>query len=187
MGGRSACPMLTGDAVRRNAERCRAKTAAPPNASPDYDDLKSLRHTESAVLVCFNVPPRSPLEQPLILIVDDFPDALEIYQSYLTFKGYRVITATSGAEAISLVRDQRPALIFMDLQMAEMTGTTAMLQIRADAIGDAAAPIIALTAHALDEQRVAALVAGFDEVIPKPCLPDQLATAIDRLLARPVV
>jgi CheY-like chemotaxis protein len=123
------------------------------------------------------------LAKPLILIVDDFPDALDIYQSYLSFKGHRVITAASGAEAIALVREQRPALIFMDLQMAEMTGTTAMLQIRADAAAHANVPIIALTAHALEEQRVAALAAGFDEVIPKPCLPDQLAAAIDRLLA----
>jgi CheY-like chemotaxis protein len=136
------------------------------------------------MLACFNVPSRSPLEKPLILIVDDFPDALEIYGTYLSFHGYRVITATSGAEAIAVARDQRPALIFMDLQMGEMTGTTAMLNIRADADGNSAVPIIALTAHALEAERVAALAAGFDEVIPKPCLPNELAMAIDRLLAQ---
>jgi DNA-binding response OmpR family regulator len=47
-----------------------------------------------------------------------------------------------------------------------------------------AVPIVALTAHALEAERVAALTAGFDEVIPKPCLPDELAAAIDRLLAQ---
>jgi CheY-like chemotaxis protein len=47
-------------------------------------------------------------------------------------------------------------------------------------------PIIAFTAHALEDERVNALRDGFDEVISKPCLPDDLVAAIDRLLAREV-
>jgi CheY-like chemotaxis protein len=119
---------------------------------------------------------------PLVLIVDDFDDALEIYAQYLTFKGYRVLTATNGADAIVAARVHRPALIFMDLRMAVMTGTEAMLLLRSDP-AFSRVPIIALTAHALEEERVEALAAGFDEVIPKPCLPDELTAAVDRLLA----
>lgn len=125
-----------------------------------------------------------PPETPSILIVDDFADAIEIYQQYLTFKGYRVLTAASGEDAIEVARAQRPALIFMDLRMAVMTGTEAMRQLRTDP-AFSGVPIIAFTAHALYDERAKALAAGFDEVIPKPCLPDELVAAVDRLLATP--
>ena len=121
-------------------------------------------------------------QAPLVLIVDDFDDALDIYQQYLTFKGYRVLTASSGAEAIATARQHNPALILMDLSMAVMTGTEAMRILRNDAMFSLV-PIVAFTAHALEDERVTALRAGFDEVIPKPCLPDELVTAVERLLA----
>jgi two-component system, cell cycle response regulator DivK len=124
------------------------------------------------------VPPSS---SPLILIVDDFEDALDIYREYLSFKGFRVATASSGLEAITTALTERPALILMDLRMAHMTGAEAMHALRADPDFQAV-PIIAFTAHALDEERRAALQAGFDDLIPKPCLPDELLAAVNRLL-----
>jgi CheY-like chemotaxis protein len=105
-----------------------------------------------------------------------------MYEEYLTFRGYRVVTASSGAEAISLARSAHPTLILMDLQMAGMTGTQALQILRADP-ANAGVQIVALTAHALDGHRRAALAAGFDDVLAKPCLPDDLVAAIDRLLA----
>lgn len=127
-----------------------------------------------------------PAEAPLVLIVDDFDDALEIYEQFLTFKGYRVATASDGPTAIAKARALRPALIFMDLRMASMNGTEAMRLLREDA-AFSLVPIVALTAHALDCERAQALADGFDEVISKPCLPDELAAAVDRLLAVPRV
>jgi two-component system, cell cycle response regulator DivK len=121
---------------------------------------------------------------PIILIVDDFDDALDIYQQYLTFKGYHVITARSGQEAIDAARRRRPAVIFMDLSMAVMTGTEAMRVLRSDATFSHV-PIVAFTAHALQDERLTALHAGFDEVLAKPCLPDELVAAVARLLATP--
>jgi CheY-like chemotaxis protein len=107
----------------------------------------------------------------------------DVSSHFLRFKGYRVVTATDGPSAIEIAISQRPALILMDLQMGGMTGTQAMQVLRAD-VGFDTVPIIAFTAHALEEQRVAALNAGFDEVLSKPCLPDVLASVVDRLLAR---
>jgi DNA-binding response OmpR family regulator len=66
--------------------------------------------------------------------------------------------------------------------MAVMNGTDAMRVLRSDP-SFAHVPIIALTAQALDGERRAALAAGFDEVIAKPCLPDDLARAVKRILA----
>ena len=123
-------------------------------------------------------------QRPLVLIVDDFDDARDIYEQYLTFKGYRVLTAASGAEAIAVARAERPSVILMDLRMMAMTGTEAMKVLRLDP-AFSQVPIVAFTAHALDEEKTIALAAGFDGVIPKPCLPDELMAAIDRLLAGP--
>ena len=120
---------------------------------------------------------------PQILIVDDFNDALDMYREYLTFKGFRVLTARSGAECLAVAREQRPAVIFLDIRMSLMTGTETVQILRADP-AFRATPIVALTAYALEDERVAALLAGFDEVITKPCLPDDLVAAVERLISQ---
>jgi CheY-like chemotaxis protein len=119
---------------------------------------------------------------PLILLVDDYDDALEIYETYLTFYGYRVHTARNGEEAVAAAQACEPSLILMDLRMPILDGTHALRRIRKiAALVDV--PVIALTAHALDEERVKALAEGFDAVIAKPCLPDELLRAVQRALA----
>ena len=119
----------------------------------------------------------------LILLVDDFDDALDIYATYLRHKGYQVEVATSGLEAVTKAGQLLPALILMDLRMPGLDGTGALKRLRSDPRFDAT-PIIALTAHALDEQRGQALAAGFDAVIAKPCLPDDLEAAISSFLEK---
>ena len=114
---------------------------------------------------------------PLILLVDDFDDALDVYATYLTHKGYQVDVATNGEEAVAMAEQRPPALILMDLSMPILDGTAALKRLRSDP-RFTSTPILALTAHALDEQRRFALAAGFDAVIAKPCLPDDLVTAI---------
>lgn len=104
-----------------------------------------------------------------------------MYQEYLTFRGYRVIVARNGQEAIAQAQAHRPDLIMMDIRMPVMTGDDAVRVLRSDP-SLAGIPIIALTAHALEDERLRALAAGFDELIAKPCLPDQLALAVERIL-----
>jgi len=116
-----------------------------------------------------------------ILLVDDFEDGLDLYQEYLTYRGYRVIVARSGEEAVAQAHAHRPDLIMMDVRMPRMTGTEAMQILRTDpTFGHV--PIVALTAHAMEDERSAALAAGFDELIAKPCLPDQLVRAVERIV-----
>jgi two-component system, cell cycle response regulator DivK len=124
--------------------------------------------------------------RPTIMIVDDFEDARDIYREYLTFKGYQVVLASNGFEAVQLARNERPSIIFMDLRMPGMTGAEALQELRSDE-QLRGVPIIAFTAHALEAERVGALLDGFDEVIAKPCLPDELLAAIERLLSPPSV
>jgi len=116
-----------------------------------------------------------------ILLVDDYADAADMYAEYLIFNGYTVTVARSGQEAVDLAHTERPALILMDLEMSGMSGTQAMHLIRTDdALGDT--PIVALTAHVFASERDEALREGFDEFIPKPCLPDVLLATVERLL-----
>ena len=107
-----------------------------------------------------------------------------MYEEYLTYRGYQVVVARSGEEAIRQARLHRPDVILLDLRMPGMTGTDALRELRSDPSFHHT-PIVALTAHALEGERVAALIAGFDDLIPKPCLPDQLAIAVERILATP--
>ncbi len=116
-----------------------------------------------------------------ILLVDDFEDGLDMYQEYLTYRGYHVLVARNGEEAISQARAHRPDVILLDIRMPGMTGTDAMRVMRSDP-SVRRVPIIALTAQAFDGERIAALAAGFDELIPKPCLPDELVLALERIL-----
>jgi DNA-binding response OmpR family regulator len=120
-------------------------------------------------------------EGALILLVDDFEDALDIYREYLVYRGFRVIVARDGAEAVAMAREKRPDLILLDLRMPVLSGLDAVRLLRSDRAFDAC-PVVALTAHALEEERLEALRAGFDEVIAKPCLPDELAESAARIL-----
>jgi len=118
----------------------------------------------------------------LVLLVDDYADNLDLYAEYLALYGYPVIVARNGSDAVSLARAERPALILMDLEMPGMSGIDALRILRTD---DTLAPtfIVALTAHALHREIAEARREGFDEVISKPCLPDDLLAAVERLLA----
>jgi two-component system, cell cycle response regulator DivK len=116
-----------------------------------------------------------------ILLVDDFEDGLEMYEEYLVYRGFQVTVARDGEEAVAKARSHRPDVILLDLRMPGLTGTEAMQILRADQ-SFANTPILALTAHAMDEERRVALGAGFDEVIAKPCLPDALVTTLERVL-----
>jgi CheY-like chemotaxis protein len=122
-------------------------------------------------------------DSSLILLVDDFEDALDIYGQYLTYVGRRVVVARSGGEALAIARNQRPDVILLDISMPGLTGLDVVRILRADRTFDST-PIVALTARALDSERLEALKAGFDAVIPKPCLPDQLAAGVAKILDR---
>jgi CheY-like chemotaxis protein len=120
---------------------------------------------------------------PLILLVDDFEDATDIYATCLRHVGYDVECAASGLAALAAARARRPDLILLDIRMPGMSGTEVMTTLRRDA-DFRAVPIVALTAHAFDNERDAALAAGFDAVIAKPCLPDALLALVEDVLRR---
>jgi two-component system, cell cycle response regulator DivK len=120
-------------------------------------------------------------DSPLILVVDDYQDAREMYAEYLQFSGYRVAEARNGNEAVEQARALKPNLILMDLSLPGMDGWEATRVLKAD---DATKhiPIVALTGHALAGASEGAKRAGCDSFVTKPCLPDDLVVEVRRML-----
>jgi len=110
-------------------------------------------------------PPQPP--QPLVLLAEDNPTTGELLVDYLSMKGYRVVLAEEGQQVLDRIREERPAIILMDVHMPGMDGLEAMRHIRADA-ALADIPIIALTAMAMQEDRDICLEAGANEYLSKP-------------------
>jgi two-component system cell cycle response regulator DivK len=121
--------------------------------------------------------------KPLILLVEDFDDAREMYRDFLEFSGFRVATARDGREAIDQARTIGPDLILMDLSLPGIDGWEAIRVLKADA-ATSHLTIVALSAHALAAEGDRAREAGCDGFIAKPCLPADLLTEIAAYLDR---
>ncbi len=119
---------------------------------------------------------------PLVLIVDDYQDAREMYAEYLEFSGFRVAEARNGQEAVDQAFALHPDVILMDLSLPVMDGCEATRRLKSDA-RTRAIPVVALTGHALDGHSREAQDAGCDSYVTKPCLPDALVREVQRVLA----
>ena len=121
--------------------------------------------------------------QPLVLVVEDYQDAREMYAAYLAFSGYRVAEATNGIEAIDKTVELMPDIILMDLALPRMDGWEATRRLKLDE-RTKHIPIVALTGHALAGHAEGARQAGCDAFVTKPCLPDALVAEIQRMLSK---
>jgi CheY-like chemotaxis protein len=119
-------------------------------------------------------------DRPRVLLVDDYPDAREMYSEYLQFSGFDVAEATNGVEALERAAETSPDIILMDLSLPLMDGWEATRRLKADA-RTADIPVVALTGHALAGHSREAKDAGCDAFLTKPCLPDELVAALRRL------
>ena len=117
----------------------------------------------------------------LILAVDDSIDNLTMISLDLQQNGYRVATATNGAEALKVAGLINPDLIIMDLAMPEVDGLESTRQIRQDA-DLKHIPVIAITAFSTDGFRRAAHETGFDGYLTKPIDFSRLHDLIGRLI-----
>lgn len=116
-----------------------------------------------------------------ILIVDDYPDALDIWAIYLQSIGYRVSTAVDGVSAIAKAEQLLPDLIVLDLELPGISGFEVAGRLRNNP-STQDIPLIAATGYSHERQLSMARACGFDEVIVKPLLPEQLVEEIERLL-----
>jgi two-component system phosphate regulon response regulator PhoB len=121
--------------------------------------------------------------KPKILVVDDEPDALEVLGFKLKEAGYAPIFAKDGARALTVARDERPALIVLDLMLPEIDGLEVCKILRRDP-ATAMIPVLMLTARAAEMDRVLGLELGADDYVTKPFSPRELVLRIKKLLAR---
>ncbi len=104
---------------------------------------------------------------PRILVVDDNPENLDIFQARLATQGYEILTAKDGEEALAAAREKQPDLILLDIMMPKVDGLEVCRQLKADPTFPFT-PIIMVTARADSKDIVAGLDAGGDEYLTKP-------------------
>lgn len=120
----------------------------------------------------------NPNNAPTILVVDDFEDMRQVLRLWLESRGYEVVEAENGDEAIEVARNVRPALILMDIGMPERSGISATYKIRKELGG---IPIVAVTAFDAD-LREDALKAGCVACLTKPVDTAELEKLLNSLL-----
>jgi CheY-like chemotaxis protein len=117
----------------------------------------------------------------LILVVDDYAVARELYSGFLRSAGFRVEEAGAGPEAVEKAVTQRPRLILMDLSMPGMDGLEVIRRLRADP-RTASCRIVVVTGAAYVDGARKAKQAGCDAYLVKPCLPETLLGVVRGLL-----
>lgn len=116
-----------------------------------------------------------------ILVVDDTPRNVKLLADLLTVKGYSVVTATSGREALDQVESEQPDLVLLDVVMPEMSGYEVCRKIRENPT-TGILPVVMVTALDPSEERVKGLEAGADDFLTKPINQAELLARVRSLL-----
>lgn len=120
-----------------------------------------------------------------ILLVEDHEEIWDFLSRRLKRRGFDVVLATDGQQALDQTRAEHPDVILLDMNLPVIDGWTVAGTLKGDpATKDI--PIIALTAHAMSGDREKALAAGCDDYHPKPVDFSRLLLQIDERLGRPV-
>jgi two-component system cell cycle response regulator DivK len=117
-----------------------------------------------------------------ILLVEDHEEIWDFLSRRLKRRGYEVILAHDGQEAVGKTRTERPDVVLLDMNLPVMDGWTAARTLKANP-DTSKVPLIALTAHAMSGDRDKAIEAGCDDYHPKPVDFSRLLSQIDAALA----
>jgi two-component system, cell cycle response regulator DivK len=121
--------------------------------------------------------------QKKVLLVEDNEDNLVVYRTILEHVGYIVLEARDGEEGVRRARSDHPDLILMDISIPKMDGWEATQRLKADE-ATRAIPIVALTAHALEEDRQRAIEVGCDGYLAKPIEPRRVVQEVERFVGK---
>ena len=114
-----------------------------------------------------------------ILLIDDDTNLLETLQDFLSYEGYRVVTAESGEKALTLLRRVTPDIILLDMSMTGMGGVGFLERIT-NPDGSTRFPVLVLTARATMAEYFA--TREIDGFVAKPCCPDDLLSEVNRII-----
>jgi two-component system cell cycle response regulator DivK len=118
-------------------------------------------------------------EQIRVLLVEDNPDNYEIFRTILEHFGFVVHHAWTAEEGLEMVSRVAPRVILMDIGLPGMDGVSATRILKSNP-ATAGIPVLAITAHALTEDRNRALEAGFDAYLTKPIEPKEVVAEVMR-------
>ncbi len=124
-----------------------------------------------------------PASNRTIMVVDDDPDIVTIVKTILEVKGYVVQSASSGQEVLSLLKEQKPDLIILDVMMPQMDGLEVLTRLKGNP-ATSSIPVILLTAKVQYEDVLGGYKLGADYYITKPFTSTQLMTGINSLLSK---
>ncbi len=127
-----------------------------------------------------NHKPRSSNAPMRFLLVDDNPSNLKLATSLLSDFNADVTTATTGEEAILKFEQSRFDLVFMDIQLPDIDGFETTTRMRALESGGERTPIVALTAHNVEDEKSRLLLAGMDDIVGKPLTSSDIGQIMDR-------
>jgi signal transduction histidine kinase/ActR/RegA family two-component response regulator len=141
------------------------------------DEKEAIEESDQSPVLTQTVSPMVSGDAPLILLAEDNEDNITTFTDFLSARGYRLMEARNGEEALERAREERPAVVLMDIQMPGMDGLEATRHFRRDPqLADI--PIIALTALAMPGDRERCLEAGANEYVSKPVSLKKLAETI---------
>ncbi|HEY9808572.1 MAG TPA: response regulator transcription factor [Halomicronema sp.] len=123
----------------------------------------------------------SPREQKRLLLIDDDPNLILLVKDYLEFRGYEVITAENGREALELLDQEQPDMIICDVMMPEMDGYSFVRCVREDP-RTSWIPVLFLSAKGQSQDRVKGLNTGADVYMVKPFEPEELVAQVESSL-----
>ena len=144
-------------------------------------DIAALVRTGAPVVEVKKAAPTPADDRPLAMVVDDSITVRRVTERFLQRNGMRVVTAKDGLDAISVMSDQKPDIILLDIEMPRMDGYEFASHVRNDArVADV--PIIMVTSRVGDKHRARAIELGVNDYLGKPYQDSQLLDAIGRLL-----
>ncbi len=144
-------------------------------------DINALVRTGAPVVELKDAAPTPTDTRPLIMVVDDSITVRKVTERFLQRNGMRSVTARDGLDAISILQDNKPALILLDIEMPRMDGYEFATHVRNDArFSDV--PIIMITSRVGDKHRARAIEIGVNDYLGKPYQDSKLLEAITRLL-----
>lgn len=120
-----------------------------------------------------------------VLIVDDNPDSIMVLRTILESKGFNVLSAGNGREALAVMESTIPDAVLLDVMMPELSGIDTLKRMRSNA-ATARVPVILVTAKGQDEDLLDGYQHGADYYITKPCTAKQLLYGLSMVLGRPV-